>query len=288
MSLKNNRLRGYWLKWLPASMQPDSMIERNGHAPVDSDLFPISEWSGEDVFITGFPRSGHTWMQYLTAACVFGINPAFTPDSVVQDLVPDIYFRKYYRRHRPAMVFKSHEMPAPKYRNVVYLIRDGRDVTVSFYHFQQSLWEGHPDYFRKFHPPLSPRPVDWSEHVAAWLENPYGARVHFLRYENLIEDTLGELRKFCAFLNISRPDDFLREAAESCAFHRLQGKHQREDFANKNWPRSEPFFRRGQAGSHRDEMPLAVLEEFERKNGDLLDRLGYPRSCDRVLAESQA
>ena len=89
---------------------------------------PIWETNPEDVFIVGYPKSGHTWLQNLVSGAVYGVDPARTPDRVIQELVPDIYERRFYRRSSTPMFFKSHELPKPEYKRVIYLLRDGRDA----------------------------------------------------------------------------------------------------------------------------------------------------------------
>src|ERR1051326_7512799 len=82
-------------------------------------LLPIERTQAEDIFIVGYPKSGNTWMQTLIAATVYGLDPACLPYSVVDDLVPDVHARSYYRRYGTPMYFKSHSLPDPKYRRVI-------------------------------------------------------------------------------------------------------------------------------------------------------------------------
>ena len=57
----------------------------------------------------------------------------------------------------------------------------------------------------------------------------------------------------------------MRESERTAAFH-----------ANPRWPKDTPFFRRGEVGSWRDEMPAEVLEAFLEQAGPTLRELGYP------------
>src|SRR6516164_8487563 len=59
---------------------------------------PISQLLPDDIFIMGYPRSGHTWFQILVAGVVYGVDPRFGPLELVNHLVPDVAFCKYYRR----------------------------------------------------------------------------------------------------------------------------------------------------------------------------------------------
>jgi len=162
------------------------------------------------------------------------------------------------------------------------LVRDGRDVMVSYMHFQNARWNDRRERLWKFKCPISQKAVSWGEHVAAWLENPHRANIHFLRYESLLNDTVAELRKLCAFFQVSPPEEALRSAVERCSFDKLQNRER--VFARNDGKRSPTIFRRGQVGSYRDELPESILAEFEARHGSLLDQFGYDRSATAKIA----
>jgi Sulfotransferase domain len=108
-------------------------------------LEPISETRLEDIFIVGYPRSGNTWMQYLIAGAILDLNPRLAPDSLVQSLVPDVHATRFYKRFGTPTFFKTHHLPQSEYRRVLYLVRDGRDVMVSYFHYLAALAEA-PDF----------------------------------------------------------------------------------------------------------------------------------------------
>src|SRR5579862_9101604 len=99
------------------------------------ELQSITDFDPKDIFVVAYPKSGVTWMQYLLAGLIFGIDARHAHDSLVQDLVPDVHQRTFYRRHMTPTFFKTHHLPQPEYRRVIYLVRDGRDVMVSYFHF---------------------------------------------------------------------------------------------------------------------------------------------------------
>src|SRR4051812_37715144 len=85
---------------------------------------PIDEYHPEDVFIVGYPKSGNTWFQNLICGLMYGVDSRVCPALLVNDLVPDVHFNEYYHRYSTPMFFKSHSLPRPEYRRVVYLVRD--------------------------------------------------------------------------------------------------------------------------------------------------------------------
>jgi hypothetical protein len=78
----------------------------------------------------------------MLAGLIFGIDVRFAPDSLVQDLIPDVYYKRFYRRHLTPTFFKTHDLPRPQSRRVIYLVRDGRDAMVSYFHHLTAIVNG--------------------------------------------------------------------------------------------------------------------------------------------------
>jgi len=237
-------------------------------------LIPNRETSPEDVFITGHPKSGNTWFQNLVAGVMYGVDPEYAPYSLVSDVVPG-HMQVYYKRYGTPTFFKSHDLPRPRYRRVVYLVRDGRDVMVSYLHHMRAVRGRDVDFMRVVQADDVTWPYKWHEHVEAWLANPHAADMITIRYEALLEDTVRELRRFCAFVGVEREESFLATVARKASFKAMQRKEAVHGMNNPHWPKDAAFVRRGEAGSYRDEMPPAVLEAFLRDAAGTLRKLGY-------------
>ncbi len=241
---------------------------------VATGLVPITRVDERDVYVVAFPRSGITWFQNILAGVVYGIDPEYAPDSLIQSLVPDVLAKDFYRRYTTPMFFKSHYLPRPDYKRVVYLLRDGRDVMVSLYHFKKAETGKAPDFLWlvRFRQGLS---MKWHEHVEAWLSNPYGADMIVIRYEDLKSDPLEQLRRFCAFVGIDRPDSFLRDVILKASFEKMREKEVKYGMDIVHLHPGNFFARRGDVGSYLDEMPKDVLEVFLREAGETLRKCGY-------------
>ena len=236
---------------------------------------PIAERQTDDIYIVGFPKSGCNWLQNVAAGLFYGVSPGELPDSLIQELVPDIDYYRHYQRHFPTCVFRTHKLPQPEFRRVVYLIRDPRDVFVSLLHFRSALKRT----------PVSPAEqlrdsrfsgTAWRTHVESWLDNPYAAEILTLQYEELRRDTVGELKRLSAFLGLSRNEAELRRLAEQTSFQRLREKEELYGKANPpNWPSQKRFFRRGQADSHVDELSAETETLLIEQVGPVLQRCGY-------------
>lgn len=237
---------------------------------------PIYRHDSSDIFIVGYPKSGNTWTRFLVAGAIFGIDIELAPSSVVYSLVPDVHHSHFYQRFCTPTFFKSHRLPQADYRRVIYLMRDGRDVMVSYFHHLSAMGRGGldiVDFIRDF----KPRWGRWHEHVEAWTRNPYGAQMLIVTYEELVRSTLSQLKRICDFAGVERTDDRLQRVVESTSFEAL--RHHEEVDPNfresRSWPAEARFFRRGQVGSFRDELTQEAQGEFLKQARSMLERFGY-------------
>jgi hypothetical protein len=236
-------------------------------------LTPIDEHHPDDIFVVGFPKSGNTWMQYLLAGLVGGIDATRSPDELVQELVPDAQDRAGYRRYTEPMFFKSHGLPRPDYRRVIYLLRDGRDAMGSYFRHNNAM--SPPVDFATLvrnAPGLERR---WHEHVEAWLANPYQAKMHLVKYEELRGDPVGTLRQIARFAGVPGEEAVLARVVEAASFENQQRREQTLGWTNKQWPKDQPFVRRGEVGGYRKEMPADALALFLAEAAPTLRKTGY-------------
>jgi len=238
-------------------------------------LRPIDEFKPEDILIVGYPKSGNTWMQYLIASAIYGIDVASAPDALIQDLVPDVHFKKFFKPYFPITFFKSHFLPRPDYRRVIYLLRDGRDALVSYLHYVEGLTEKKVDFLELVQAKGVLFPSKWHEHVEQWLANPHGASMIVVRYEDLKRDTVGQLSRICEFAGLKRSQSALENAAEKSSFSNMRKREELFAWENPQIPKTKRFVRRGEVGSHKDEMPPVARDAFLAEAGDTLRKTGY-------------
>ncbi len=265
-------------------LKPDSVPQSDS---IPHGFAPISEIHPEDIFIVGWPKSGNTWFQNLIAGVVYGVDPKMAPPGLAYHLVPDVHYDKFYQRYSSPMYFKSHFLPRPDYRRVVYLLRDGRDALVSYYHYLEALQKQKVDFLELATVGSMLFPCSWHEHVEAWKHNPYSAQMIVIKYEDLLREPVEQLERFCRFSNLVREREYLAAVADAAQFKNLRVKESR---LGRGRPDDEMaagkfFFRRGMAGSHKDEMPQDVLAAFLKSAGETLRRHGYLAGIPAEICE---
>lgn len=241
---------------------------------------PVGEYDPRDIFLFGFPKSGTHWLQTLVACIQYGLDLDCAPLHLITNVVPGIGVNHYYRRYRTPMAFKGHELPAPIYQRVVYLIRDGRDALASRAYHRTALRQKQDPW------QIRDKFGTWHEHVEAWLSNPYDAEMLVIRYEDLKSNGHAELQRICEFLGEDRSDAFLDSLYRKASIETLREKETHEGHTLQGWPRDKPFYRRGEVGSYQDEVPGEVLAAFLAVATPTLERCGYSVESPDVVVGS--
>lgn len=91
----------------------------------------------DDIFLVSYPKSGNTWLRFLVAN--YFVGDQLTVDlRNIEIIVPDIYVHNiyYFEKLKGPRIIKSHELFDPRYGKTIYIVRDPRDVALSYWHFQ--------------------------------------------------------------------------------------------------------------------------------------------------------
>jgi hypothetical protein len=245
-------------------IRPENVKKELLNNYVKSELVtPINQTKEEDVFIVGYPKSGNTWLQVLISGLYYGIDTQYLPVRLAQELIPGVHQRKFYRRYSDISFFKSHHLSLPRYKRVIYIVRDVRDVMVSFYHMDKEIGRNY-SMEEIIKEGKGIHPSKWYEHIERWNENPFGADILVIKYENLHTNPYHEIKKICDFLKISRSDDLINKVIDGSSFQRLKNSFATDEgLLHSDWKRkdSSKFFRKGKIGSYKTEL-TENLEEY--------------------------
>jgi len=240
----------------------------------------------DDTFVVSYPRSGNTWTRFLIANLVYPEkNVGFTN---IEKLIPDTSSqsnRALKSTPRPRII-KTHEYFDHRYRKVIYIVRDPRDVALSYYDFQRKyrqIDDAYPleQYVDDF---VQGRLISidwgtWAENVSSWIYTR-GKSKNFLllRYEDMMQDTTRELTRIAQFFGIEAAPTRLQEVIDRSSADRMRELEKLEAdrwIATKNRRKDIPFVRVAKAGGWRTSLPVKSVEQIENAWGDLMITLGY-------------
>ena len=236
----------------------------------------------EKVWLVSYPRSGNTWMRFLLANIQHpGKEIGY---KEIDTFVPDIHQVYWWQGKRfnwNPLIVKSHTLYRPDYElcKVIYIYRDGRDVARSCYYFSQGRWQveqwrfrgSFSDYLRLFVRGWN-NFGDWKKHLWFWLFYRHGIDVFFIKYEDLLIDTVGILKRLVRFLGMEVSDDVIVDAVRKSSFDKLKAIRERDG--------QHPYLQglKGTSGGWKEIFTESDLELFWQYAGDLMEKLGYRRN----------
>jgi hypothetical protein len=252
----------------------------------------------DDTFIVSYPRSGNTWTRFLIANLLHPEEPATFAN--IESLVPDTEAQSSRRLKRiPGPRFiKSHEYFDHRYPRVLYVVRDPRDVALSYYDFQRKYRQVEDHY------PLEQYVSDfvngrlisadwgtWAENVGSWIATRgNGKKFLLLRYEDMVLDTAGELLRIADFLELRTSPAQLEQVIERSSAERMREleKLQGDQWVStKNKRKDIPFVRTASAGGWRTKLPASSVVEIESTWGSLMRFLNYELVTNEGLRASR-
>jgi hypothetical protein len=275
--------------------------------------------SAQTVWLASYPKSGNTWLRAVYTAWLTGapadlddlrggVMPArraafdealgVPSSSMTHDEVELLRPRAdevVAAEAREPLLRKIHDayLPGPAGEPIVsaaatraalYMIRDPRDVAVSYAHHSGETLEwarrrlSDPgaavnDRDDRLDPQLRQRLGAWSQHVCSWVDDtPFPVAV--VRYEDCVlapvETFAGALR----FAGLEVDEDAVARAVDHAAFDRLRRAEEEHGFLERP-PSTPSFFRRGRAGSWRDDLPADLAAAIVDDHREVMARFGY-------------
>jgi Sulfotransferase domain len=278
----------------------------------DSSLRRHEVWP-DDIFLVSFPKSGNTWTRFLLGNLMNPDKPVGFSD--IENVVPDIavFPRAAFRKLKPPRLIKSHDCFDPRYRRVIYIIRDPRDVAVSLYYYAKKV-KNIDDSFsleafitRMLVPGRSYNGT-WGEHAGSWLVNAsniaeftshhngarpnsagspikmepgatgHGREFLLVRYEDLLQDAHAGLHRIAEFLRLEPSSQRIEQAvARSSAdsMRKLESAQNLQWQTTRETRKDIPFVRQAKSGQWRTALSAKSVAEIESAWGHLMRLTGY-------------
>jgi hypothetical protein len=226
------------------------------------------------VLVSEFPKSGGTWLCQMLSD--------YLEIPFPRNKIPS--FEK--------SILHGHNFYSDAFYNPVYLIRDGRDVMVSFYHHRylghnlipafvlektmalapfknfENIKDNMPAFieyiFTSF--TVSGKKMNWKNLTESYLEKQ---NVTFVKYEDLLKCPFSEMKRIIQALTVDTlQKKKLEETIDKFSFQNQAKRRHGEESKNS-------FLRKGIAQDWKNNFTREACEVFNYYAGDMLIQLGY-------------
>lgn len=235
-----------------------------------------------DGLIACFPRSGSTWLRFMITEVLSGESATF---GLVTQAIP---YMGWQANALPLLenngrLIQTHELRRPLDLRALYLVRDPRDVALSYYRWQlrYGVFSGtFEDFLPHFLRGTASPFAAWNEHVMFWQKSLQRNRDASLlvKYEDLRLNPEETLAQALAFFGFSGKEAEIRAANHNNSLANMQVKERQatpEDFMLKPVHTEIPFVGSGSIGGWKSKMDPAHVERIESKFSEVMSALGY-------------
>lgn len=154
----------------------------------------------------------------------------------------------------------------------IHLVRDGRDVVCSLRHFPREIIRNGRTIPIHVTNPIERTSQDWKDHVAMCRAFHGHPRFLEVRYESLVQDPETELRRVCAFIDVSFEPGMLKCSTDP--------RHRPGQFLNN--ASAAQVVSKDSIGRWQRELSMRERRIFVNIAGELLIALGYVANHDWV------
>ncbi|KAM9350995.1 cytosolic sulfotransferase 3-like [Symphorus nematophorus] len=240
----------------------------------------------DDILVATYPKAGTTWVSYILDLLYFGQTaperqisiPIYDRVPFLELSIPSVFSGvdlvenlstspRLIKTHYPVQfVPKSFWEQNCK---VIYVARNAKDNVVSYFHFDRmNKVEPEPgdwnSYLNRF---LEGKVVygSWYDHVNGWWKKKQTySKLHYMFFEDMVEDTGREIDKLCSFLGLSLSAEEKKRITGGVQFDNMK----KNDMANYSTNpvmdfKVSPFMRKGKVGDWKNHFTVAQNEEFD-------------------------
>ena len=274
------------------------------------------------LWVASYPKSGNTWMRAILTSLFYSDDGIFDFKLLSKidqfeklqyfDFVKDINIEDYKKlgelptiskywaeaqeriESKKLIFFKTHSCNYShnnlnytnqlKTRGGIYIIRDPRDVAVSYSKFIGESIDMTIDYMLGESRQIWNQNKSvgiilsrWDYHVASWLN--LKAPIIFIRYEDLLDKTEKVLNELINFLtgelkikvdvNQKKIDNII----QSTSFNLLKQKEEKEGFREAS--KSSAFFRKGKSMQWKNDLNENQISKIEENFNEAMKKFNY-------------
>ncbi|XP_045175564.1 sulfotransferase 1A1-like [Mercenaria mercenaria] len=231
----------------------------------------------DDIYLATYPKCGTHWVWEILVMLKRG-NAEYetkTKEAVFLDfrspeVVKSIPSPRVLNCHYPCKLAPKEIFQ--KGIKIVHVMRNPKDVFVSFYHHMKTMHSGpFTISFQEFLPQVMGEYgvclfYSWIQYMKEWerFSKQHPEQILNLFFEDLKEDPVREIKKINSFLDTGRSDDLIRKIAEACDFKNLK-KADAEikvvDIAEDKKKMSK-LYRKGEVGDWKNHFTVAQNERM--------------------------
>lgn len=186
-----------------------------------------------DVMVASYPRSGNLWLRFMLVALLRG-------DVSYEQVRNSAPYVGSHRRAPPFLpnggrLIKTHEPYLRRYRRAIHVVRDPRDVMVSYFKFllgngklaiPPKMYEN--EALDRFVDAFIGGRLDahgtWNSHLASWVGAAASERADIIsvQFDELRADPVGNLERIANWLDAEVSLADIRRAVEQCTIDRMR------------------------------------------------------------------
>ncbi|KAM3618685.1 uncharacterized protein V6R79_023492 [Siganus canaliculatus] len=240
----------------------------------------------DDILIATYPKAGTTWVSYILDLLYFGQTSTERETSVpLHDRVPFLEssfptmisgFDLANNLQTSPRLIKTHYpvqfVPKSFWEQnckMIYVARNAKDNMVSYYHFERMTmvqpepgdWNSYVERFMEGKKVFG----SWYDHVKGWWKKKQTYKnIHYMFFEDMIEDTGREIDKLCSFLGLTPSVEERQRITGGVQFDSMK----KNDMVNYSTIpvmdfKISSFMRKGKVGDWKNHFTVAQNEKFD-------------------------
>ena len=187
---------------------------------------------------------------------------------------------------------KSPLFPPSATKGVIYIIRNPLDVAVSNANHNNCTVQECIDMMgsenhglctknSRLKDQLRQRLGSWSHHVISWIQAA-DQNVHVIRYEDMIQSPVVTFTAATEFSGMDFSRKAIEAAIKNSSFEEMQRQEREKGFKERP-TRAPTFFRKGEAGSWREQLTKEQVKQILNDHGQVMQKFGYLTQGSEIM-----